>query len=497
MKKIAGLFSFFVIVFFTFSGCRKTLNNPVNDVGSVTDNQPLIQQAIRYFHDSLASLPTAGQPLNSIGPQPGGAFNPIQLLNKTPDWTRAKVMSLTVGQAVVVPLQFKDSLYARPSNTDGATRLSLNKLCNLIIYSDVYKNKHAEVLVALPDQDFIAGGSKGFSGVAFVTDWKGNYLKSYRYQKGLYRVLTIGAGAKSATKSITMEAPPPGGGGNGGSSGCTVTDWYSCTGTEDDPYETCTYTGTTETGCDDGGSVGVGSGSGTPSIFDYVVVAAPGTFTTAVNPNFAFKGPTTPVNIATEMQCFTPNASSRYFLTICVEEPAPGSGSSIANGIDAGHTYLTFEQDNADGSRIVRNDGFYPATYANPISPSAASAFGDNSTTGVSITMKISVNYSDFMIAARTIQNEASNTYNLYTFNCTTAVLKVMSSIGITDLDVYAAGSPFTGNYPGNLGATIRDLNLSDWSAANGNRQAIRTPSGTNTIMPPSKTGTCNPPIPL
>jgi hypothetical protein len=485
MKKILSFSAFILLICVLYAACRKTQNQPA-EFPNQPDNQSIIDDAFSYFHDSVATRARPGSSLKIISPQPAGAFNPTKQLMKSPLWEKAEVRFLTIGPVVVIPIRFDDSLFARPYNTGSSTRVSINKLSNLIVYTDMFKKKHAEVVLSLPDQSYIDGNSSTFSGTIFVTDWTGEYLRSYLYKKEKVWQLSMSDAGKNTggNRSVipTETADPV----------CTETDWYSCTGTVDDPFQYCTYTETTYTGCSPGGSEGTGGGTGqTPSSLDYGLMNSGGSSGSSVPSQFQFAGPKYPVMIGEEMNCFAANSTSSYSISINVEEPVPGSGKSITATLNVGHTYLTFEQENADGSKIVRNDGFYPLTSVFPWSPNDYGTFGENSTTGVSAVLKIWVSPTDFMTAVHNEAGQQSLRYNLYSYNCTTSALNVLSSIGINDLDQYAAGTLFTGNFPGNLGWTIRNLDLDVFSQLNGNRQMTRTLSGANNIMPPAKTGSC------
>ena len=246
--------------------------------------------------------------------------------------------------------------------------------------------------------------------------------------------------------------------------------------TNQNPTNFYNYTPTPPTGGGGGGSTG---SSG--------YVSAP-----------TFISPTHPVlNISDEMKCFSNIAGSTYSITVYVNQPRPGSRDLVNLGSPepVGHTYLTFEQDNANGTKIIRSVGFYPVDFAKPGHASDGSIFGDDSNTPASVSLKITVSGSDFNTVVQKTKGENSKTYNLDWFNCTTEGIDALSSINIhlpATIRNNNAIAPFTGNDPGDLGEDIKALNLTTFSQQNGNRAMVRNSSNTaNSLKPAARTGTC------
>lgn len=144
--------------------------------------------------------------------------------------------------------------------------------------------------------------------------------------------------------------------------------------------------------------------------------------------------PTHPIpDINLELKCFSTNATSSYKITLNINQPNPGS-RNLWKGTGSekvGHAYLTLEQDNANGTKVIRNVGFYPKNSASPASPSDVSIFGDDSYTPAAVSLKITVSSTDFGNALQSIKNQVSTGYNLNNFNCTTSVLTILNSINI------------------------------------------------------------------
>ena len=202
-------------------------------------------------------------------------------------------------------------------------------------------------------------------------------------------------------------------------------------------------------------------------------------------------------NITDEFKCFTQNANSTYTVTVNVNEPSPGTRNLAVGGVThkVGHTYLTFEQDNTDGTKIIRNAGFYPRDDARPGSPNDVSIFGDDSNTPTAVTLKITVNAKDFNTVIQKSEGQSPIHYDLNLFNCSTSAINALSSIGVNLPATQGSsffGALFQGDDPGDLGEDIRALNLSTFSQQNGNRKMVRNTSNSNSLMPPPRTGICN-----
>lgn len=129
-----------------------------------------------------------------------------------------------------------------------------------------------------------------------------------------------------------------------------------------------------------------------------------------------FVAPAYPIrSIEEEMKCFYSQSSSSYAITVNVNQPTPNSRDLVNpfNDHIVGHTYLTLEQDNSDGTKIIRNVGFYPKSYAMPGASEDASVFGEDSRTPASVSLKIIVNYTDFNSVLQSLENQSRLNYNM------------------------------------------------------------------------------------
>lgn len=208
-----------------------------------------------------------------------------------------------------------------------------------------------------------------------------------------------------------------------------------------------------------------------------------------------FSGPKNPIkNLKDELKCFTVNPSSSYTISVNVNQADPNTRDKIDPTADfiVGHTFLSLEQTNIDGSKIVRNVGFYPSGSVYPGNPNDKSIFGEDSNTPYSVSLKISVSGAELNTVINTLLNQQSSNYELNNFNCVNSTAAALASIKV-NLPLSKSGDQtfFSGNNPGDLGQDIRNLNLNSFSQNNGNRNIVRTVSNSNDQKPKTKAGTC------
>ncbi len=230
------------------------------------------------------------------------------------------------------------------------------------------------------------------------------------------------------------------------------------------------------------GSGGGSGGGGSVSSSDNVV-AAPKIYS-----------PDKPVSdIKEEVKCFTNNSSSTYNITVNVNQPVPGSREVFEPfaTFQVGHSYLTLQQINTDGSSITRNLGFYPKTTVKPGSSTDLSTFGDDTNTPFDVSLTITVSGSEFSTVVNNLVGQQSLNYDLNSFNCTNSLINALNSININLPGTSSNNLLFSGKNPADLGEDIRGLNIDNFSANNGGRRVIRKQSNDNTQKPPAKSGGC------
>jgi hypothetical protein len=198
-------------------------------------------------------------------------------------------------------------------------------------------------------------------------------------------------------------------------------------------------------------------------------------------------------DIKEELKCFTNNSTSTYNVSVNVNEPDPGTRDVVNpfSSFPVGHTYLTLEQHNADGTSIIRTVGFYPKNSVKPGRETDQSIFGNDSYTPYDVSLNFTVTGTQLSKVASTLVNQQAYQYDLDNFNCTNSAMDALKAININLPDTKSDEPLFSGNDPGDLGEDIRSLNLNDFSAENGNVKAIRTVSNSNILYPKGRTGSC------
>ncbi len=119
------------------------------------------------------------------------------------------------------------------------------------------------------------------------------------------------------------------------------------------------------------------------------------------------------------------------------------------------------------------------------------STFGEDSNTPFDVSLKFDVSGSEFVAVINTLLSQQSANYDLDNFNCTNSLMSELGSININLPSTKSTDLLFNGNNPADLGEDLRNLNLDDFSKANGNRKITRTVSNVNDQKPPAKKGGC------
>ena len=207
-----------------------------------------------------------------------------------------------------------------------------------------------------------------------------------------------------------------------------------------------------------------------------------------------FTSPDAPItDLAKEVKCFTNNATSTYDISVNINQPDPGT-RELVNPVASfmvGHTFLTLEQQNADGTTVIRTLGFYPKNSVKPGSEKDQSVFGDDSNTPYDVSLDFTVTGAEMATVIGKLLDQQALQYDLDNFNCTNSAMEALKSININLPSTKSNESFFSGNDPGDLGEDIRKLDLDNFSVQNANRKITRTVSPSDDQRPKGRTGTC------
>jgi hypothetical protein len=251
-----------------FTTCNKSKVAPGL---SASDQKQLISSAKQFFETSVAG--TSHPATSSYG----NSFNMVRDADKHAVWSRAYVLPLGSQNAVVVPINFPNNMSAKSSLLDSSKRLPINCLFNLLIYKDAGTNYHAEVISGYPDKACVSNPKGPFTGILHVQNWNGDFLKGYKYTGSKIMAVEL-----NNSQSGAKVAPDLAGPGVQTLTYCDVEDFYSCQGTDDDPYQYCEFLYEENLGCT---TVDVTNGSTTGTITEteYEIVPQSGGSTSAWN----------------------------------------------------------------------------------------------------------------------------------------------------------------------------------------------------------------------
>jgi len=224
MKRILFFSSILLILFTAGPGCKK--NSNLTKGSSESD---LIDNARQFFTQRVSPIALSDQGLS-------------RRIRKTPVWTAAHTIQLSVGQAVIVPLSYEKNITITPGLSRERT-FPLARTTRLLIYTGKDRQYHAVVLTAIPDAGYNPQNSKSFSGMIVTEDWAGNAVKNYKFSPDgkIYTRARSGTSLGSGNKMAEGQKAP-----------ATIIEtcyyWTTCVGPVDNPYDDCN---TESLGCSD------------------------------------------------------------------------------------------------------------------------------------------------------------------------------------------------------------------------------------------------------
>jgi hypothetical protein len=433
--------TFLFLLLLCFMACQKK-------IASTSQPNPPITQAHNFFSGLLAK---------KLSPNSEN-FRANQV--RDPAWDQAKVLTLSIGPAVIVPVNFENRLFVRttlaPSNL-----LDLSLLTKLVIFRDSTGQFSYQILTLIPDSNAIANNNI-FSGIVLSEDWSGNSLTSPQrtgqpqtVSATSPRPIIADDFAISTCSDIDGYNYAVGDAENGETWEETSCTLYSFGGESDGSYSSFTGTDYSDVG---------GGGGGAAS----TIQIAPPTNHIA--------------SVADYFNCFTNVGGSdhTYTVTLAVQQPVPGTrdtwtiasggptGSTQASNIfNVGHTFLILSETYGN-TTITRNIGFYPTLTVRPSSPSSGGEFSDDENHQYNISGSYTVNNAQFydMLNFIISVNNSSYLYNLNSNNCSTFAINTFAQAGINLPRTVGTWPGGSGNDPGDLGEDIRTGNIPNMSVS-------------------------------
>ena len=263
------------ILFYTSCNRKASGNHPSV---SVSEDELLITEARAYFEREVLPL---------YNPDSTVDLDDARMsLHKSPVWAEAEVQDLSIGKAVVVPVEIREPLFVKLD--DGAVSLSASEITWMLVYRDGLSQWHFEVVTKIPDDSYLQQLPTAhlFTGRVRVEDWQGHFLKGFLYKGD--SILSV-ASSRIYRRTISPGEPsddadePP----NGrlqpfeiapttpiGGVTCTEVDWYGCATIGDGPVQ-CSYVYTSED-CPGNLSAASGGSQGIPTPVDYGTVGTGG-----------------------------------------------------------------------------------------------------------------------------------------------------------------------------------------------------------------------------
>ena len=375
-------------------------------------------------------------------------------------WSSAWVTLFHSRPAVLVPVHLTKDIFVK-TTWGGNNCFRIDNQEKLLVYQDSTHSWHVERVTRLPDSLYVRSNQKTFTGMILVDDYWGNPLNKYHYAPdGTVQRYVSGQAAAAATapKQITGSVRS-----ESLIQTCTYIYGYNYAVGDEDNGEywvepagcTSMYIPDGTEGGGGGGYGGVGGGGD----------GASGATSTNLAPNIL-----TPTHIIVDIQdylkCFQNTPGATFQVTLCVEQPTPGSrnpwtiklndGSAGSGATSAGHTYLILTEKMPGGWSITRNVGFYPSKGVWPLSDPVPGVLNNDENSPFNIAAQYNVNSPQFFAMLQFITGAVGDYYQVNTYNCTNFVLDALDAGHIYlphTIGYWIGGS---GVDPGDLGEDIR-----------------------------------------
>ena len=201
MRRVHSIVLLLLII---ISACRKEVDN------NTVDPSSLIDRSRTYFEREVATKEDNRQMAAQNSKK-----NNRQLMMKSAVWKDAFIKKISIGEAVIVPLKYKQDLF---TEINGAKEvLPLSKISYLIIYTDRQRVMKSEVVTWVPNSDYWQAKErwkKPFQGVIFVEDWFGNKIKGLSYNSNGSITNLINKAGKNTISVVDIT--------------CWNVPWYTC-----------------------------------------------------------------------------------------------------------------------------------------------------------------------------------------------------------------------------------------------------------------------------
>jgi hypothetical protein len=134
------------------------------------------------------------------------------LLTEDLNWDKAWIREISFGSALAVPIIYQTELFT-PISSDSVTTLTNTT------YAQFYHNEQDELVSEIVNiiPDIGSRENEEFSGVIYVQDWEGNFVKGFKHQDGEVYEMRQNNNPLENGRTTTEICQGE------------VTDWYTCT----------------------------------------------------------------------------------------------------------------------------------------------------------------------------------------------------------------------------------------------------------------------------
>ncbi|HVU57991.1 MAG TPA: hypothetical protein VHD83_23180 [Puia sp.] len=454
IQSSAVVFSVLLFLSLFFNCCHKAGNN-----GEITS------------HDIITSARAYVQLIQNQSPlyQNDNPHNDRTTRSRELLWSSAWLTQFRGRPAVLVPVQFSKDIFVK-TTWGGNNCFRLNNQERLLVYQDSTRGWHAERVIWLPDSLYLRSNQTMFTGIVLVDDYWGNPLNKYNYAPdGSVQRYVPGQteAARTGPKQITESVKS-----QGFIQTCKYVYGYNyAIGDENNGEYWVEFEGCSTMYTPDGAAGGSGGGGS----YGGIVSGGSGNASGNIHVNLAASPVIySPTRIITDirdyLKCFQNTPGATFQVTVCVDEPSPGSrnpwviklddGASGSGATSAGHTYLVLTENMPGGWSITRNVGFYPSKGVWPLSDPVPGVLNNDETSPFNIAAQYNISNTLFFAMLQYIIGSADSYYQVNTFNCTNFALDA--------LDVGHIYLPHTIGYwiggmgvdPGDLGEDIRGFDF-------------------------------------